>query len=375
MTISLEFGKACEDLSWNHCPSTPHRSETNGIAERAVRKVKEVTSAVLLQSGLDNERWPDSMECFCHVRNIQDKLSDFKHLTKGGSECPLTYQKYCLEQWSNITLFLRKDQSRLHEFGSKVLPGIFFGYALYAGGGVWTGDILVADIEELEQMDASEIYTKRLNAKEVLTPQRSGNFIFMVGDGTVEIFGRGQRLRTSTLTGTIRNEAKNKKFFKEIQMNGFLHLQEDSTRDDEEAKNDFWTITGEFIYRHHVVPRVKLCVPKEESYPIPMKYIDVTRMTHTLLDVLLEKQIEDYWNVDGENELSDAWTGFTRFALLKERPPEGYTWCGWRLSRKQTTSRPDDVWPDVGIYVRYSERRKQNKDGQSRNHNSKTPDN
>ena len=53
---SLEFGKACEDLSWNHYTSTPHRSETNGIAERAVRRVKEGTSAVLLQSGL-NESW------------------------------------------------------------------------------------------------------------------------------------------------------------------------------------------------------------------------------------------------------------------------------------------------------------------------------
>ena len=45
---SLEFGKACEDLSWNHCTSTPHRSETNGIDERAVRRVKEGTSPVLL---------------------------------------------------------------------------------------------------------------------------------------------------------------------------------------------------------------------------------------------------------------------------------------------------------------------------------------
>ena len=53
---SSEFGKACEDLSWNHCTSTPHRSETNGIAERAVRRGKESTSAVLLQSGL-NENW------------------------------------------------------------------------------------------------------------------------------------------------------------------------------------------------------------------------------------------------------------------------------------------------------------------------------
>ena len=51
-------------------------------------------------------------------------------------------------------------------------------------------------------------------------------------------------------------------------MNGITpsHLQEDSTRDDEEAKHDIWTITGEFIYRHHVVPRVKLYVPREETF-------------------------------------------------------------------------------------------------------------
>ena len=46
----------------NHCTSTPHRSETNGIAERAVRRVKEGTSAVLLQSGLNETWWADSME-------------------------------------------------------------------------------------------------------------------------------------------------------------------------------------------------------------------------------------------------------------------------------------------------------------------------
>ena len=50
---SLEFGKACEDVSWNHCTSTPHRSETNGIAERTLRRIKEGTSRVLLQSGLN----------------------------------------------------------------------------------------------------------------------------------------------------------------------------------------------------------------------------------------------------------------------------------------------------------------------------------
>ena len=75
---SLELSKACEDLSWNHCTSTPHRSETNGIAERAVRREKEGTSAVLLQSGLDENWWADSMECYTYLRNIQDLLSDGK---------------------------------------------------------------------------------------------------------------------------------------------------------------------------------------------------------------------------------------------------------------------------------------------------------
>ena len=75
---SLEFGKACEDLSWNHRTSTPHKSETCGIAERTVRRVKEGTSAVLLQSGLDENWWADSLECYCYLRNIQELLSDGK---------------------------------------------------------------------------------------------------------------------------------------------------------------------------------------------------------------------------------------------------------------------------------------------------------
>ena len=58
---------------------------------------------------------------------------------------------------------------------------------------------------------------------------------------------------------------------------------------DGEARNDFWSISGNFINRHHVEPRVKLYVPREESFPIPLKYIDVTRTTATSLDAMLKK--------------------------------------------------------------------------------------
>ena len=44
-------------------------------------------------------------------------------------------------------------------------------------------------------------------------------------------------------------------------------------------------------------------MPIEETFRSPMKHIDVTRTTYTSLDVLLEKRIEDYWNVDGEKRL------------------------------------------------------------------------
>ena len=74
----LEFGKASEELTWNHCTSKPHRSETNGIAERALLRIKEGTTAVLLQSGLDEKWWADSMECYCCLRSILDLLSDGK---------------------------------------------------------------------------------------------------------------------------------------------------------------------------------------------------------------------------------------------------------------------------------------------------------
>ena len=58
-------------------------------------------------------------------------------------------------------------------------------------------------------------------------------------------------------------------------------------------KNDFRSFKGDFIYRHHVEPRVKLYVPREESCPIPMKYIDFTRTTGCIVG----EKIDGYWNV------------------------------------------------------------------------------
>ena len=55
-------------------------------------------------------------------------------------------------------------------------------------------------------------------------------------------------------------------------------------------------------------PRVQLHVPREETFPIPLKYSDVTRV-HTNLRVLQENSTDDFWNVDANRSLSDSWTG------------------------------------------------------------------
>ena len=179
---SLEFGKACEDLSWNHCTSTPHRSETNGIAERAIRRIKEGTSAVLLQSGLDEKWWADSMESYCYLRHIEDLLSD------GKTPCGRRLKGPIIPFGSFVEYhpFSTKYQSRIHQFGKKVQPGTFLGYVLYAGEfgrrhfgcGPWGVG------------DESEIHAKRLNAKEVITHKKWCKFHILGRRWKSKIFGR-----------------------------------------------------------------------------------------------------------------------------------------------------------------------------------------
>ena len=230
-----------------------------------MRRVKEATSAVSLQSGLNEYWWADSMECYTYLRNVLDVLSDGK--TPYERCCGKPCKGSIIPFGSLVEYYTKtaKDQSRIHEFGKKVLPGLFLGYALYAGE-IWKGDVLVADIEELETMDASEIYSKRLNAKEVMLPKEKGEFIFPNTNGRIKLLGGDQDLRTSTSIRDrpIRGES-DIDFLGESE--GSLPPPHDSFPDAGEAINDFWSMSGNFKHRHHDEPRVKHYSPREESFP------------------------------------------------------------------------------------------------------------
>ena len=105
--------------------------------------------------------------------------------------------------------------------------------------------------------------------KEVIFPKENGKFIFPAADGRSNLSGRDEELRTSTLIREhpIRGES-HIDFLGESKRS--LPPLHDSYPDAGEARNDSWSMSGNFIYRHHVEPRVKLYSSREESFPFPL---------------------------------------------------------------------------------------------------------
>ena len=95
-------------------------------------------------------------------------------------------------------------------------------------------------------MDASEIYSKRLNAKEVIFPKEKGEF-FPIAYERIKLFGGDQDLRTSTLIRQrpIQGES-HLDFLGESERS--LPPPHDSFPDAGEAINDFWSMSGNFIH-------------------------------------------------------------------------------------------------------------------------------
>ena len=117
-------------------------------------------------------------------------------------------------------------------------------------------------------------------------------------------------------------------------------------------------MSGNFIYRHHVEPRVKLYWPKEESFPTPLKKIDVSRTTQTNLDVKSKKPhrrlLEHRWN---KRVVCSLDRFHSIHVIGRETSKRIYVVRGDRLTRKQLTSRPE-LWIKLGRNANLKERHK-----------------
>ena len=165
---SLEFTKSCDDLNWKHDKATPLGAETNGIAERAVRWVKEGTSALLVQAGLhqkfvEEKRW-----------NVIEIRGTFK---------------ICLVQYSK-TLGLPCDFLKRHKQADTTYLvrkfSLDFWWSIsYFVGGSWIGDLLTVDAEDTKTIPASDIHVARFKTEEIEVPTIISQHVFPCANGSL----------------------------------------------------------------------------------------------------------------------------------------------------------------------------------------------
>ena len=273
------------------------------------------------------------MECYCYLRKVHDTMADGKTAsekrygkTSDGPSIPFG----TLVEYIPITA---KEKSRIHQFGQKTLKGIFSGYVLRAGRG-WSGDIMIADYEDVQESEASGIYVKRFENQEVFVKE---DFEHHCAYGTQKISWSSKK---------IINSGEN------------LEREDDVEIEEGDRKGinteDSWSMSGEFIYRRHENHRLKLYDPGNETFPIPLKYVDAMRQTQTSI------QRCSYGPERRVSISSEEWTGTTRFQILRTRLPEGYNWVDGRPMTIQKTTRPDSKWPEASTQLSKEQTQLQN---------------
>ena len=158
--------------------------------------------------------------------------------------------------------------------------------------------------------------------------------------------GGDQVLRTSLLSGRAQTEEKNKVIFKEKQtdlrrvfFNPIPRL----------IVVWWWSDNGCLVHFR------KLHIPssrRTQSQNVRAERRNITYSTE------IYRRYRNYRHILGCNagekhrRLLEYWwvkrfVWFTSFTILDEKPPDGYTRSGGRLTRKQTIPRADSLWPEI----------------------------
>ena len=180
------------------------------------------------------------------------------------------------EQQSNIIRYQRKIR-RGSISSARKSSHVFFWVGIRSPCGSWNGDVLVADVEELQENDATDVFLRRMTTEEVLVPNEGHKFISLFVHGSAKLAGEGSEFRTSDrIRRHIEKEKNTAVIFKEKQMNQIL--QSDNKHKTNWKQNMISGVYQEASFVVIMFKEEKLCVPQESSFPI----IDVVRRTHTL---------------------------------------------------------------------------------------------
>ena len=210
-------------------------------------RIKEGISAVLSHSGLDEKWWADSMECYCNLRNIQDLLSDGKtpYERRFGEpfEGPVIPFGAKVEYYPILHEASQGFTSLARKFCQEYSSVMYFSRRKSGKETLWSQTLRIwKRWTHLKSMVGDSMQRK------CWRPKNGEQFIFPIADGKVKLSGGDQVLRTSTL---IRDRPERGE-----EQENLLGESDGSSRtsfqvaspDDGEARNDFWSISGHYMY-------------------------------------------------------------------------------------------------------------------------------
>ena len=240
---SVEFGKACEDLSWNHCTSTPHIGDQRYCRKSSAQsKRRHFCRVVPIRSGWKLVGRFHGMLFLSAKRSRSHVWWEDTYERRFGKpfEGPIIPCGSLVEYYP----FTAKGQSRI-QFGKKVLPGLFLGYALYAG-----------EFERvtywLQTLRSWRRWTHRKSARKDSMRRRwyflkNKENLFFDRRWTNQTLGGDQDLTTSTLIRQRPTRGESHVDFLG-ESEGSLPPPHDSFPDAGEARNDFWCMSQETSY-------------------------------------------------------------------------------------------------------------------------------
>ena len=147
-----ELNSASAASNMVHLSAMPYRPESNGIIERRIGVISDGIRCFLNQSGLPHGWWPYAGRAFSHALNIRQ-----------DSDGMSPWHRRCGQPWPDKDSFAFGQQVHYRKplpfkDGKKFAPrgskGVFVGWFLLPGG-IYKGDLLVIDLDELAEAPAS----------------------------------------------------------------------------------------------------------------------------------------------------------------------------------------------------------------------------
>ncbi len=136
-----ELAQAARELNYRHHRPADNRPQSNGVAERAMRRILEGTRSTLHRSGMDHAYWHLAMRCFCANSNFTDPWGPTAYTPHELRFNKRKFKDKTIPYGAEVD-YLPTSAAEVElqrKAGPRMLKGICVGYKLNPGG-VWSGE-------------------------------------------------------------------------------------------------------------------------------------------------------------------------------------------------------------------------------------------